>query len=115
MFSGHSQISEQLCFVNRQDALDGLHLDNNQITYQKIEPQKIFEKLPLVLNWYLNLPRNPDFPFVKFHYQSLFVKRLQKSRPEDSMNFYRCADYFPGELVVHHSVASAFSVPLRWV
>src|SRR6266850_8227746 len=77
--SAKLQVAEQLSLVNRQQCIDGLHLDNDDPGHQKIQPITAVQLSSLVIDGKRFLAFKRDFSQRQLLRQTLFVKPIPAS------------------------------------
>src|SRR6267143_2087449 len=84
--SAKLQVAEQLSLVNRQQCIDGLHLDNDDPGHQKIQPITAVQWSSLVIDGKRFLAFKRDFSQRQLLRQTLFVSRFQQARSQCPVN-----------------------------
>jgi hypothetical protein len=80
------QISRQLGFMNRQNFLDRLNLDNDQPADNHIHPIPHVDPFVTISHRKSNLLQKRNFPSLELTGKALLVNRLQQSRTQGAMN-----------------------------
>ena len=73
-------VTQQLCLMDGEDVLDDFQFQQQAILYQNVEPQRLVEGQPLVLNWYLPLARRRNAAQLKFTDEALLVNAFNQPR-----------------------------------
>ena len=86
------QVGEELGFVYRKEALDGLDLHDQPIAYDEIEPQARPEGHPVVTDRHFALPAKWQPGAMKLMTQAFFVDGLEQTRSQRRMDSYPASD-----------------------
>jgi hypothetical protein len=76
-FAQEFHVAEQLSLVDWEDAFDGLHLDDQTIVYQAVEPQRLFEDEPFVFYGNGQLIPGWDIAQLTFAANAFAINRFQ--------------------------------------
>jgi hypothetical protein len=84
--SGQAQVGDHLRFMHRQQAFDGLDLQNETVFDEEVEAVPASQLDPLVLHGYRLLAFEPESSKAELMRQQLLVGRLEQSRPDRAVH-----------------------------
>jgi hypothetical protein len=94
--------------MNPQQRFNGFHFDDDFIVHQKVNPVATVEPYDFVRHRQIQLPKKTHPAQAQLMAQTLFVRRLQQSWSQGTMNFDGCSD----DALSSWIFVPYFSVPL---
>ena len=111
-FTTEFQIGQQLRLMHRQDRLDGLHLDDDRIFDQDVEPVSHIDSESVILHGKKLLGLECQVVSLEFQAQTLAIRAFHQSWAESGMNSIGGGQNPIGNLAVNQ-IDSVSSVRIR--
>jgi hypothetical protein len=93
------EVCEQLCFVNGENCLNRLVLDDDALDHQRVDAITHFDLDPFVPDGQGNFAADLDAPATKFMGEACLIRRLQQTGPQCSVHLEHGVHYLLGNLL----------------
>jgi hypothetical protein len=93
------EVREQLCFVDGENCLNRLVLDDDALGHQRVDAITHFNLDPFVPDGQGNFTADLDTPATKFMGEARLIRRLQQAGPQCSVHLEHGVHYLLGNLL----------------